>query len=440
MGSKVVLFLLIPISSFYLNKDQVGTFDILLVTASLCVPIISFQVAEASYRYLKGSNSQLRAQMIFQNSLIILLIGYALFIVSLGVLQIWIDSKLLFCLFLLVSTVFFTNSLMLIFRGLGKIKQYAILGVVFGLLAISSVVYSLQVFGTLEAVCISLFSSALLSVSMLFLHQKLWTYGTDFRLSVKVIAILLMFSLPLIPNAISWWLLDLGNRYVITFTLGSEANGVYAIAARYLSILVLLNSLFLVIWQDKVLNNSYSIESLKRYFTFFLKLEIMAVITITAMSYLLIKFAAGKEFIGAYSYIGLLGISAFFSSMTGIAGAFYLKSNNTRGLLITTIIGGLASISLSLILINYIGLYGVIVGSIAGFSITFMIRYLRLDPCDRIMTLNTPVVYFGILLYIIVYAIQFLENEVFSVITLFVLVITFALYFKSYRNSTKQFL
>lgn len=61
---------------------------------------------------------------------------------------------------------------------------------------------------------------------------------------------LLTFSVPLIPNYLSWWIVDSSDRYIVLWVLGVSANGVLAIAHKFPTVLQSIFGLFLNSWQD----------------------------------------------------------------------------------------------------------------------------------------------------------------------------------------------
>ena len=111
---------------------------------------------------------------------------------------------------------------------------------------------------------------------------------------------LLNYSFPLLPNTLSWWLIDLGSRYIILLFIGIEENGLYAIAARYAGIIALINSIFILSWQDYVINSKYKISSNANHFSSYLNLfiafQIGLVILLTSFSNELIYFTTPASF------------------------------------------------------------------------------------------------------------------------------------------------
>src|SRR5690606_32714093 len=71
----------------------------------------------------------------------------------------------------------------------------------------------------------------------------------DLDLSKKMLG----YSLPLVPNTMSWWLINSADKFLILYFLSAEMNGIYAISTRFPTILMIINSIFLLSWQDYIL-------------------------------------------------------------------------------------------------------------------------------------------------------------------------------------------
>ena len=44
---------------------------------------------------------------------------------------------------------------------------------------------------------------------------------------------MLTYCVPLIPTAVFWWIMGVSDRYLVKWFVGSDANGIYAVATRY---------------------------------------------------------------------------------------------------------------------------------------------------------------------------------------------------------------
>ena len=60
---------------------------------------------------------------------------------------------------------------------------------------------------------------------------------------------MLVYCVPLIPTAVFWWIMGVSDRYLVKWFVGSDANGIYAVAYKIPTILTILATVFMDAWQ-----------------------------------------------------------------------------------------------------------------------------------------------------------------------------------------------
>ena len=428
-GSKVIYFLLVPFYSFFLTKSDLGLYDIILASLTILTPIITIQVSDAVYRELHDPTKQsLKSAKAFSSGLSVIFFGLLIFVFIAFVFYNLFANKIFYELVLIQSSftlyIFFQQSL----RGLSLNKEYALMGTMNAfLLILFSII--LIYFSTIELRNIILAIACAQFISIIFAIYKInfFKLFEIKNISKAKVYELINYSFPLLPNTLSWWLIDLGSRYIILLFIGIEENGLYAVAARYAGIIALVNSIFILSWQDYVINSKSKISLNTNYFSsylnFFIAFQIGLVILLTSFSNELIYFTTSADFHNAAKYLPILLISSAFASFCGFYGAFYLKEKRTKKIFTTTLIGSIINIAFCIALINYLGLYAVAVASFVGFLITFLLR-------SRDFELKVDVKNFAFLLlgYILVFYItQFTESTNLRLIFVAVALISFIL-------------
>ena len=428
-GSKVIYFLLVPFYSFFLSKSELGFYDLILASLTILTPIITIQISDAVYRELHDpANETLKSAKAFSSGFLVILIGLLVFACVAFFINKFFVSKNFYELILIQSSftfyIFFQQSL----RGLALNREYAIMGTInASLLIFFSIV--LIYFFTIELNNIVLAIACAQTISITYSVYKInfFKLFNIKNISKTKINELLNYSFPLLPNTLSWWLIDLGSRYVILLFIGIEENGLYAIAARYAGIIALVNSIFILSWQDYVINSKSNILSNTNHFSSYLNLfiafQIGLVILLTSFSNELIYFTTPASFHNAAKYLPILLISSAFASFCGFYGAFYLKEKRTRKIFSTTFIGSIINITFCIALINYLGLYAVAAASFVGFLITFLLRFRDFD-------LKVDVISFAFLLLaysIVFYISQLTESANLRLISIAVALISFIL-------------
>ena len=428
-GSKVIYFLLVPFYSFFLTKSDLGLYDIILASLTILTPIITIQVSDAVYRELHDPTKQsLKSAKAFSSGLSVIFFGLLIFVFIAFIFNNLFANKIFYELVLIQSSftlyIFFQQSL----RGLSLNKEYALMGTMNAfLLILFSII--LIYFSTIELRNIILAIACAQFISIIFAIYKInfFKLFEIKNISKAKVYELINYSFPLLPNTLSWWLIDLGSRYIILLFIGIEENGLYAVAARYAGIIALVNSIFILSWQDYVINSKSKISLNTNYFSsylnFFIAFQIGLVILLTSFSNELIYFTTPTDFHNAAKYLPILLISSAFASFCGFYGAFYLKEKSTKKIFTTTLIGSIINIAFCIVFINYLGLYAVAVASFVGFLITFLLR-------SRDFELKVDVKNFTFLLlgyFLVFYITQFTESTNLRLIFIAVALISFIL-------------
>ena len=428
-GSKVIYFLLVPFYSFFLSKSELGFYDLILASLTILTPIITIQVSEAVYRELHDPSKQtLKSAKAFSSGLAFVFFGLLVFALIALFINKLFANKIFYELILIQSSftlyIFFQQSL----RGLSLNKEYAFMGTINAILLISFSI-ALIYFSAIELRNIVLTIACAQLISIIYAIYKIDFFKLfDVKnISKSKVYELLNYSFPLLPNTLSWWLIDLGSRYIILLFIGIEENGLYAVAARYAGVIALVNSIFILSWQDYVINLKSNISSNTNYFSSYLNLfigfQIGLVILLTSFSNELVYFTTPAEYHNAAKYLPILLISSAFASFCGFYGAFYLKEKRTKQIFTTTLIGSTINITFCIALINYLGLYAVAFASFVGFLITFLLRLRDFKLRVDIKNFTFLLLAYGIIFYIS----QMTESTNLKIISIAVVLISFIL-------------
>ncbi|MEM2146385.1 MAG: NosD domain-containing protein, partial [Candidatus Jordarchaeaceae archaeon] len=82
----------------------------------------------------------------------------------------------------------------------------------------------------------------------IFIAGRVYRY-IRFGIDVQLLKEMLRYSLPLVPNGLMWWIMNVSDRYMLTFFLGYSATGLYSVSAKFPTIISLLYGIFFQAWQ-----------------------------------------------------------------------------------------------------------------------------------------------------------------------------------------------
>lgn len=382
LGSKLLSFLLVPLYSFYLSKSDLGYYDLIITTVSLLVPLVTLQVSDATYRWLlDNKENPVKIKQATSSGLFIILCNFVIFflaaIVFAGIFH--IQYAFYFLVLLLFASLF--PFFQQVVRGLGNNRLYSIIGIsnTF-LLVIFNGIFLFVLKFKLEGVLISTAIANCISILMVLFLGNLRKSFSIKNINKQEVRSLIKYSWPLIPNTISWWLINEVNRFIILFKLGAEFNGIFALSNRFPAIILVLNSIFMLSWQDHAIGNHGKENNDTFYtkiFNVYMVLELTTVIFLISVSRYMVKYMVGPQFYSAWMYMPILYLSVAFSSFAGFLGAGYLGAKKTIGIFATTIFGSLVNLFFSFFFITKLGLFAPALGTLFGFALMWVIRVFQ---------------------------------------------------------------
>lgn len=376
-GSKIFSFLLAPFYTFFLTKEELGVYDLLITTISLFVPLVSLQLSDSTYRWLIDNNNNDEKRKIITNSLIGYFVNFILFLIGFILFNYFVSVQYSFYFIILLFFNGLLPFLQNILRGLGKTKEFAKNGIItsffilfFNVLFIY--VFKFQVEGILLANIVAYLIATCLIIIKIKLYKDLQINSFDKNILIKM----LKYSLPLIPNLMSWWLIGSASKYIILHFLGADSNGLYAISSRFPSILIIINSVLVLPIQDGMLKKETNLVDYKDILYDFFKIEFSCILILIVVSPIFTKFIVSDTFYESWRYMGYLFIGVGFNTIGALLGLVYQKKLNTIKITVTTIIGSVVSIILSFVLINEYGLSGLSFAYMFGFLVMFFLRFI----------------------------------------------------------------
>lgn len=376
-GSKLLVFLMVRFYTGYLTPAEYGTADLITQTANLLIPIASLDVAEGVFRFAADRREQ-RAE-VFTIGVYTMLFAAAALLAALPLLRVLIGERQLGTLLAVFIIAACAHALCAQFiRAEGHTALYALQGLLNTALYLALNVLFLAVFRW--GVMGYLLSTAVADcMSTLFLvcKERLWR---RFRVSPNLTLWRQIYSycVPLIPAAIFWWVMGVSDRYMVKWFLGSDANGIYAVAYKIPTILTILATVFMDAWQLSAIAESGDQKTHLRFYgrvwDAFASAVLLGAGSIIAFSPLLIRLLADEPYYEAWQYIPLLTLSMAAAAFSNFMGSVYVVTKKSSVSFWTSLIGALINIGLNLWLIPRIGIQGAAAATFASCLAVFLVR------------------------------------------------------------------
>ena len=408
--TQFISFLLLPLYTSYLITEEYGFVDLVTSYVTLIVPIITMELEMSVFRYLVDCRSDNEEKKhVFSNNFIILFASLALFIVLyLIVCCFWkFDYQYLILFDIVVCT--FSGNFLQIARGLGRTVDYAISCIITGVCTILLnilliVVFKLGAFGMITSMAIANGLGAL----YLFIRLKMWKYIEFKRKDTKLIKEMYKYSIPLVPNGVSWWIVNVSDRTIITAVLGAAANGIYAVSNKFPTILSSLLGIFNLSWSESAalhINSPDRDEFFSDVSNTVTKLFTCLGVGMIAVMPFAFPLFVNHSYDEAFYYIPILVLGAVFNVVICLYSAVYIAKKMTKQVAMTSIIGAIINLVVNLALIHFIGLFAAAISTAVSYFIMMMYRHFDLKKYINItyekgLVIKTILIFtFAIILY-----------------------------------------
>ncbi len=380
--NKGIQFLVIPFFSSWLTTEEYGTFDLLYTYIALFIPIITLSTQEAVFRLSVDETGLEHKKANITNGLFIDLFNFIIVVCVLGFLF-GTDSKTLFaCFVLYLFAEMFSVYLRGFLRAIKRLDIYSFamaLSTIF--MAVLVTVFVLGLDWGLEGIVLGYGLGTLLGDIVVCIWSS-WIRMLQINMfSWGRIKELIGYSISLVPNDLSWWIMNASDRQIINYFFGATANGIYAITHKVPALCSVIFNMFSVSWQQEVVSRIDD-DDRNEYVNKVLEKLVVVLFTICsgllAGSFLLYYYIFDIKYFDAINYSPVLILAAIFMALSQFLGGIQIALKRPKQNGVTTIIGAFFNIVIHLCLIGMIGLYAACISTLIANAIIMVLRIILL--------------------------------------------------------------
>ena len=420
-------FFLLPLYTACLSREEYGAADLIITYTSLFLPLVILQLDQAVFRFLIDVREDEKVKKVnistaFYFILFLIFCASAIFFI----VQFFINSELKYYLLLNLIAGMCSNTMLQISRGLGDNTTYSIASFLSAATQIGLNILLLVVFDFgAPAILVSPVIGNVVAALFVFIKKKLLRYLSVRDFDKRQLKILLKYSLPLIPNALSWWVLGASDRTIISAYLGMGVNGLVTVAHKIPSAFQSVYTIFNMSWTESVSFHINDKES-KKFFTEVVndmfRLFSCVAIGITACLPFVYDLLIDNEYKEAEMLVPLFMVASMFNVVQGLYSCIYVALKRTSDIAKTNIGAAVINIITHILLIKYIGMYAAPVSTILGYAAMTIYRYFDIKKY-----INIPLKLSSIMTVIVFMAVTMISyyhgNKLISAGVLFVVAI-----------------
>ncbi len=397
-SSKILSFLLMPFVTRMMGTGDYGAADLVQQTANVLIPIVTLAVNSAALRFAldkaadKADVFTTGVRTTLKGFLVFILFAYPISLIQIN------DFKLgdyIVLIYAFVLTSGFRQLCQQFVRGSGYVKLFAIDGII---ATATYLGFTLLFLGPLKwgvtGYIVAIIASDACSVLFFFVTAKLWRCVKAKGVDKQVKRDMLKYCVPLIPTIILWWIINVSDRYMVTYFIDSSANGLYTAASKIPNFVIMFSSIFIDAWQLSAVDE-YDSKGRAEFFSKVFRVYSGGIFAVSSglilACQLITKILVADSYYDSWQYVPILVIATTMSCIVNFLASVYMAEKKSVMAMLTAGSGAITNIVLNLILIPRIGVNGAAIATVISFIVVFITRGLNTRKYIKIR-FNVPVI------------------------------------------------
>lgn len=335
--TQMISFFLLPLYTYLLTTEEYGIVDLLNTLVSLLLPIVTFQVEQAVFRELIDvRDNKKNKSIIISNAFFSVCLQCLIYLLIFFIISPWINNEYKFYLAINVIASIFSSLFLQISRGLGNNIIYSFGSFLSALLTILGNILFLLIFKMkVEGMLLGTLLGQLGCFSFLFFSLKIYKYLHINEFKKNICLKLWKYSLPLVPNSISWWIFTASDKLIVSIFLGLSSNGILSAASKFTTVFITFYNIFNISWTESISMHIDDID-IGEYFNKMLNIIIRIFISLILITLLIMPYAypikVNESYYSGLYLIPILLIGALFNISVGLLSVIYIAKKIQRQL------------------------------------------------------------------------------------------------------------
>ena len=391
LAIKAVSLVLMPLYTTALTAGEYGTAELLNSAIEIVLPLLSAGVVEALYRF--SIDDDVPKDELFADSLVVLGGGVVCAGAACALGHVLWNMEHAGSFFVLFCSVCVFKATTQLARGLGHVRRFVAYGLINALaMVVSTYLLLVRAHLGVEGYLWSFTIGYLVGGLVAFLGSAEYRLLAPFRVDRDLLRRMLVYSLPLVPNLLSWWLVSVSGRYVVLWGSGLAAAGLFTAASKMPSLINIVASVFQQAWQY---STAREINSPDRgaFFGVVMRGYSLATLTVAglviALNRPISRVMLQAEFAEGWRYVPLLMLVASFGVISIFFESFYQALKNSGVLMASTALGAGVNVVLGVALVPFMGPWGAGLAGAVAYMLVLVVRARDLRrrinlPIDRL--------------------------------------------------------
>jgi len=375
--SKLLVFFMMPFYTYLLSPEYYSVADLIMQSANLLIPLACVGISEALFRFALDKSKN--KEVVFSTGICVMTVFSVLFL-ALSPLILLIDYfksyAWLIALYVVASN--YHSAAAQFVRAKEKMRLFAVQGIIGTVLTILfNVLFLLAFRWGIVGYVLSVAAADIVTTVFLVIYAKLYKSFKiklfDFSMAKRMI----LYSLPLVPTTICWWVTSVSDRYIVTAHFGDAVNGLYSAAYKIPTLLTLVANCFIEAWHVSAVNDTTEADEgnfFGKVFESYMGIIFSSCAVIIALTKPLTILLYAVDYYMSWRYIPVLLGATAFAGLVSYLGSVYVLKMKPIYSFVTSLIGAVLNIGLNLLFIDEWGAMGAAVATFLSYLVVFLIR------------------------------------------------------------------
>ena len=376
IGSKLLQIILVPFYTRVMTDAEFGTADILQAAVSLLLPVFSLTVYESVFRYAMEKDYDRKA--VFSAGAAVTFAG-VLFLCICGIgVSVFSDIEYVWLVAANTAAVAFRTLLSQYARAIDRTALFTADNI---LLTACVLVFNIFFISTLDMgingyMCGYIAANAVSCAFLAVMLRKEISLNTK-KITKELLKTLLIFSIPLIPNTICWWVSSFTDRIMITSMISVAENGLYAAAHKLPSLLSVVVTVFFQAWQISA-NEEFQKKDAAEFYSEIFEQISSCVFVLASLLMLFCRpitdIFLGEDYYSSWRYMPVLLLAMTFFAFAQFLGSIYSANKKTSMAFVTNFIAMVVNVVFNFVFIRAVGTVGAAAATALSYLVLWIVR------------------------------------------------------------------
>lgn len=422
--TQFISFFLLPLYTSLLSTEEYGIVDLFNTYVMVLIPLTTFQIEQALFRFLIDVRSNEEEKKTLVSTVIIfIVIQCIIYFVLFLMIEKFIHNEYKYFLVANLVAYILCDTMLQLARGLGDNSAYALGGFITAVTTILFTILFVIIFKWgATGMFLAILIANLICFLFIFLKKKVYCYIHINGISITKLKVLLKYSLPLVPNSLSWWVLSASDRTVVSFFLGIAANGVLSVSHKFSSVYIMFFNIFNLTWMEAAtihIHDEDSEEFFSHIISIAFRLFSAVCFGIIACMPFVFPVLINEKFSAAYYQIPIFMLASLFNIVLALYSVVYVAKKLTREIAKTTIFAGIINIMICILLIEAIELYAASIAAVLSYGCMMIYRYFDIKKHINIK-FSKGIVLSTFLMLVFLFIAYYINNIMLNIIALLI--------------------